>query len=147
MKYLKLFNESFNDIPGDECILPFDEKKFTELEYDTNMIFADMIDDGIDIKIYLQHRHITIHIRNANFTSQNTTKLGKYSDSLYHYINYLKDEGFHISKFYLIAKEDLRKHKDVVDLNDPTYEILDEIISENNDNILLQLSMRFYPIK
>ncbi len=148
MKYLKPF-KSTNENKRSKFYNPMlDPKRIPSLIYDIEVIFADMTDDvfQIDIRIgsYFSYVELTINDIDWMYSRYFHTTLEKYSNSLYHFFDYMTDEGFNIEDIDLSFKSG-KDSKYEINLNNPTDEVLNKTLVENKYKILNKLEICFTP--
>ena len=73
-----------------------------------------------------------------------SNKLSDYTDSLYHFINYIKDEGFsiyYIDLYLLDLKRDLRSNVELGEYS--SLEDIEKSFNENGDKMLTSIKFSF----
>lgn len=110
-----------------------DRSRVPSLKYDISMILTDMTDEGFKLDIDFAKYWCVVNIfLPGNSYMDKSNKLSDYTDSLYHFINYIKDEGFsiyYIDLYLLDLKRDLRSK---VELGE--YSSLEDIEKSFNEN-------------
>lgn len=127
-----------------------DRSRVPSLEYDISMILSDMTDDGFKLDIdfgrsksIVYWYYVNIFLPGTSYRDK-SNKLSDYTDSLYHFINYIKDEGFsiyYIDLYLLDLKRDLRSNVELGEYS--SLEDIEKSFNENGDKMLTSIKFSF----